>query len=87
MNGTETHHETVYVELSQRESDGIEVRLLWERGTDHLVVVVHNARSEEAIEVTARPDNALDVFRHPFAYAGRQTERRPLVDIEALLAA
>jgi hypothetical protein len=87
MNGTETQYESNYVELSQRESDGIEVQLFWERGTDHLVVVVQDARSEQAIEVAARPDNALDVFRHPFAYAGRQTERRPLVDIEALLAA
>lgn len=87
MNGIETQHETIYVELSQRESDGIEVQLLWERGTDHLVVVVHDARSDRAIEVPARPDNALDVFRHPFAYAARESAHRPLVDIEALLAA
>jgi hypothetical protein len=87
MNGSGTQHELVYVELSQRESDGIEVQLLWQRGTDRVVVVVHDARNDSVIEVPAAADEALDVFWHPFAYAARRSQPRFLVDVEALIAA
>jgi hypothetical protein len=56
-------------ELDHRSADGIEVSLLWSRLTNQLMVAVADSRSGESFEVQAPADKALDVFRHPFAYA------------------
>lgn len=55
-------------ELDHRVGDGFEVTLLWSEEDGSLKVVVNDWRTEEQFEVPARPDNALDVFQHPFAY-------------------
>jgi hypothetical protein len=55
-------------ELDHRFGDGFEVRLLWSAEDGELKVVVDDWRTEEHFEIAARPDNALDVFKHPFAY-------------------
>jgi hypothetical protein len=55
-------------ELDHRAGDGFEVRLLWGGEDGELKVVVDNWLTDEHFEIRARPDNALDVFRHPFAY-------------------
>jgi hypothetical protein len=59
-------------ELAQRTGDGIEVTLLWSRADGRLTVVCEDARSEELLVLPATPENALDVFYHPFAYAARE---------------
>ena len=56
-------------ELDHRSADGIEISLLWSRMTNQLMVAVADSRSGESFEVRAPADKALDVFRHPFAYA------------------
>ena len=58
-------------ELDQRVSDGIDVRLLWRPSDDRTLVSVSDAKTGEAftIEVGAG-QRALDVFHHPYAYAG-----------------
>ena len=56
-------------ELHHRSADGIEVSLLWSRLTNQLMVAVADIRSGESFEVPAPAEKALDVFRHPFAYA------------------
>lgn len=56
-------------ELASRESNGIEVTLVWKRTTDELRVCVSDARSGAYFELTAEPDNALDVFHHPYSHA------------------
>jgi len=56
-------------ELDHRSADGIEVSLLWSRLTNRLMVAVADSRSGESFELDAPAENALDVFRHPFAYA------------------
>jgi hypothetical protein len=56
-------------ELDHRSADGIEVSLLWSRLTNRLMVAVTDSRSGESFDVDAAAENALDVFRHPFAYA------------------
>jgi len=62
---------TEYRELDHRLADGIDVRMLWNAGEDRVVVLVDDARTGEAFTIDVRPgDSALDVFRHPFAYAG-----------------
>ena len=58
-------------ELDQRESDGIEVRLLWRPHDDIAIVAVADARSGESFSIEVREgERALDVFHHPYAYAG-----------------
>ncbi len=62
-------------ELDSRVSDGIHVRLLWHAGDGHVSVAVHDSKTGEAFELSVgQGDRALDVYRHPYAYAAR---RRP----------
>ena len=58
-----------YQELAYRASDGIEVVLFWHQGTDELLVCVSDERSGAYFELAAGPDQALDVFNHPYAHA------------------
>jgi hypothetical protein len=56
-------------ELAHRTSNGLHVALLWSRRTGRLVVTVDDERTDESFSVEAPSHRALDVFRHPFAYA------------------
>lgn len=57
-------------ELARRSgSDQIEVSLRWRRADGRLTVVVTNRGTGDAFSLPARPDNALDVFYHPYVYA------------------
>jgi hypothetical protein len=56
-------------ELDHRESDGIEVSLLWSRADGSLTVAVADARTAERFELPVGPEQARDAFQHPFAYA------------------
>jgi hypothetical protein len=56
-------------ELASRESAGIQVSLFWSREDNTLSVVVRDARTSEEFALAAEPAEAMDVFRHPFAYA------------------
>jgi hypothetical protein len=69
MSGTFMNMDFFLTELDHRSADGIEVSLLWSRNTNQLKVAVEDSRSGQSFEVHAPADRALDVFRHPFAYA------------------
>ena len=56
-------------ELARRTNDGVDVALLWSPVDDRLTVVVEDAKLDERFELETRPDNALEVFYHPYAYA------------------
>jgi hypothetical protein len=56
-------------ELAHRNSNGLDVALLWSRVTGRLVVAVSDVRNGESFTLDAPRDRALDVFNHPFAYA------------------
>ena len=72
MNGQPRWDETK--DLDFRAADGIEVTLLWEKALGRVWVAVRNHTSGEDFEVEVRDsDNALDVFRHPYAYAAART--------------
>ena len=75
-------------ELAVRASNGTQVRLLWRQETRQLWVEVWEPATASALTIQAQPENALDVFHHPYAYAGvtkslppaeslRICERRP----------
>ena len=61
--------DTTTRELARRTNDGVEVTLLWSPAEDRLTVVVEDAKLDERFELEARPDNALEIFYHPYAYA------------------
>jgi hypothetical protein len=59
-------------ELAERASHGTHVRLFWRQGTSELWVEVFEPEGERTLRIPVRPEAALDAFRHPYAYAGRQ---------------
>ena len=59
-------------ELASRESAGIQVSLYWGREDNTLSVVVRDNRTGDEFSVAAEPAEAMDVFRHPFAYAAKR---------------
>lgn len=56
-------------ELAARQSDGVEVRLLWDEANDAITVVVEDFHAGGSFEVPVDPAHALDAFNHPFGYA------------------
>ena len=64
-------------ELAVRASNGTQVRLLWRQGTRQLWVEVWEPATSSALRIQAQPENALEVFHHPYAYAGLQNFMPP----------
>ena len=58
-----------YRELAYRVNDGVEVVLFWQQNTDDLTVAVSDEHSGAYFELAAAPNQALDVFNHPYAHA------------------
>ena len=56
-------------ELAYRETDGIEVWLLWSEDANRLFVLLHDSRLDDSFELDVQSANALDCFEHPYAYA------------------
>jgi hypothetical protein len=67
-------------ELDFRVGEGLEVSLLWSPDSGQLAVVVVDEAGGEEFALEVEPNEAMEVFRHPYAYAtSRQLEfRRPL---------
>jgi len=68
-------------ELDYRTGDRIEVSLLWSPESGQLAVVVVDKAAGEEFAMEVEPSEALEVFRHPFAYA----HKRPLEFRRALI--
>jgi len=56
-------------ELDARTGDGLDVRLLWYPATEVVTVSVDDAKCGSGFEFVVEPNEALDAFHHPFAYA------------------
>ena len=57
-------------ELAARTVDGLHVRLLWSAVERQAWVSLIDVKRDETVSVPVRENqNALEVFRHPFAYA------------------
>jgi hypothetical protein len=68
-----THTTSELRELDHRVSDGIDVTLLWRPHDDRAIVAVSDAKTGESFTIEVGADQrALDVFHHPFAYAGNR---------------
>jgi hypothetical protein len=58
-------------ELHSRTTDGIIVRLLWCEQNNRVFVSVNDNKTGEAFSIeVAEGQRALQVFDHPYAYAG-----------------
>jgi hypothetical protein len=56
-------------ELDRRRNDGIEVTLSWKPSTNSVLVSVIDEREGDSFQVEVGPEDALDAFHHPYAYA------------------
>ena len=69
-------------ELDARAGDGIEVRLLWQPTGDRVFVHLIDCRSAETYLADVAAADALDAFRHPFAYVGDAHFSHPVRAVE-----
>jgi hypothetical protein len=60
---------TPVVDLADRQTNDLDVVLLWAKRPDRFWVDVTHRRSGRTGRIDATAGNALDVFHHPFAYA------------------
>jgi hypothetical protein len=74
-----TTTDVAFRELDHRAGDGIDVTLLWYPETGRVSVAVVDVRSGEAFELTVPGADALEAFRHPYAYAIRRRTEHALV--------
>ena len=75
---------TTIRELAHRSAAGMDVSLMWDSETDEAFVVVIDEMHDEHFLVSVDDGNALDVFHHPYAYAGKVGLTRRAVAREAL---
>ena len=62
---------TDWRELANRCEDGLEVRLWWSRSARRVQVTAADHRRGNHVVFEVEGADALDAFRHPFAYASR----------------
>jgi hypothetical protein len=58
-------------ELAQRQSGGVEVRLLWQPAVDRVDVSVRDSSTGAEFQIEVAPGDAIEAFYHPYAYAAR----------------
>jgi hypothetical protein len=56
------------IDLADRHSEDLDIVLMWAQKSGRLWVTVTHRRSGRSVRINATAANALDVFRHPFAY-------------------
>jgi hypothetical protein len=69
-------HERPIVELDQRSGEDMVVTLLWSRRTGSVFVSVQEKSTDVEFHFPVDPANALDAFRHPYAYRGAPSVSR-----------
>ncbi len=60
------------IDLADRHSNDLDVVLVWDRTPQGFWVLVTHRASGRTGRIAATAQNALDVFNHPFAYAGQE---------------
>lgn len=66
--------ETLFRELDYRETNGVEVSLLWNAHTDAISVHVFDTRTSQTFEATVASASAREAFLHPFTFVLERTE-------------
>jgi hypothetical protein len=62
-------------ELAQRLSGTVEVLLLWHPAIEQVELSVCDLATGTGFHLDVAPDNALDAFHHPYAYAASREAR------------
>jgi hypothetical protein len=73
-----------WVDLADRQGDGLDVRLLWNRSDGTVKVKVTRVATDRVAELDVAPEDALTAFHHPFAYRRPTADRRRPVAAEAI---
>jgi hypothetical protein len=60
---------STFTELARRTGDNLTVSLVWRPQDNRLRVMVADTAAGQEFQLDAHPENALDIFYHPFAYA------------------
>ena len=64
-----------FVELDERESNGIRVTIVFDRATQTASVLVWDERTSASLTIEIQDgDDVYDVFHHPFAYAAFRSD-------------
>ena len=66
---------TTMTELNQRHSNGITVTLLWNPANGEIAVHVHDEPAQQEFQLACAPNEAMNVFHHPYAYADARHTR------------
>jgi hypothetical protein len=64
-------------ELAQRRTGSVEVLLLWHPISNKVELRIHDTSSED-FGFRVPPGEAMEAFRHPYAYAARRPHSAPL---------
>jgi len=78
------HSDGSLKELDFRASNGLEVALLWQADDERMIVEVVDTKLDDAFRVQIAASEALDAFRHPYAYAAFRGCSRRLPDEQAV---
>ena len=74
----------ITAELAQRNQDGLDVKLLWDRQSNDVWIELVDERTDSTLVFGVDPASALDAFYHPYAYAPDQTvELEPAAAVAA----
>ena len=65
-------------ELARRRSGSVEVLLLWHPISNKVELRIHDTSKEEDFGFRVPPGEAMQAFRHPYAYAARREHSAPL---------
>jgi hypothetical protein len=67
-----------FVELDERESNGIRVTIVFDRVAQTASVLVWDERTSASLAIEIHEgDDVYDVFHHPFAYAAFRSDDEP----------
>jgi hypothetical protein len=64
--------EDIVVELDHRTSGAVEVSLFWNRRSNAVFVQVIDWADDDDFSIPVAAADALDAYRHPFAYGPRR---------------
>jgi hypothetical protein len=73
-------------ELDCRRGDGIEVQLLWEPSADRVFVAVIEEHTGDFFRIDVDRSDALEAFRHPYAYSSPHARRALASNLGPLLS-
>jgi hypothetical protein len=65
-------------ELAERRAESLEVLLVWHPISNEVELRIHDMSKVEDFGFRVPPDEAMEAFRHPYAYAARREHSTPL---------